>query len=128
MLIKVDEDLPLAVVEMLAAAGHDALSVRDQDMGGWKDPALWVAVQDENRFLVTADKGFGDIRRYPPGGHAGILLLRPDEDGIEPVIALLRAVLASRPLDSLACCLAVATPRSLRVRRALVHLNDSAGD
>ncbi|HET6387438.1 MAG TPA: hypothetical protein VFJ58_28960 [Armatimonadota bacterium] len=30
MRVKVDEDLPSAAVDMLRAAGHDALSVRDQ--------------------------------------------------------------------------------------------------
>jgi len=38
-------------------------------MGGWKDEALWRAVQNERRFLVTADKGFADARNYPPGAH-----------------------------------------------------------
>lgn len=117
MRIKVDEDLPAAAAELLTTACHDAVTVRDQGMGGWKDGALWTAVQSENRFLVTADKGFGDIRRYPPGAHAGILLLRPDEDGIDPVLELLRGVLASQDLDSLAHCVAVASPRGLRVRR-----------
>src|SRR5258708_811284 len=116
MLIKVGEDLPAAVVEMLTAAGHDARSVCDQGMGGWKDEPLWAAVQQESRFLVTADKGFGDIRRYPPGAHAGILVLRPDEDGIDPIVALLRAVLEAHELGALAQCIAVATPRGIRVR------------
>jgi hypothetical protein len=40
----------------------------------------------EQWFLVT-DKGFGDIRVYPPGS-AGVLILRPDEDGIRPMVEL----------------------------------------
>src|SRR5258708_4357624 len=107
MRIKVDEDLPAEASELLTAAGHDAPTVREQGMGGWKDGPLLTAVQSESRFLVTADKGFGDIRRYPPGAHAGILLLRPDEDGIEPAVALLRAVLSSQNLLSLTRCVAV---------------------
>ncbi len=63
-------------------SSYDVVSVIDQQMGGWKDPLLWKAIQEENLFLITADKGFADIRKYPPGKHAGILLLRPDEDGI----------------------------------------------
>ena len=90
-------------------------------MGGWKDPALWQAVQSEQRFLVTADKGFGDIRLYPPGTHAGVLLLRPDEDGIRPVIELLERVLASydlEALEALAGTVTVVTARGIRIRRA----------
>jgi len=118
MRIKVDEDLPAAVTDLLCDHGHDAISVMGQSMGGWTDDALWQAVCAEQRFLVTADKGFADIRSHPPGSHAGILLLRPDEDGIRPLVALLEAVLAAYALEALESAVIVATPRGVRVRRA----------
>ena len=67
MHIKIDEDLPAHAVQRLRDNDYDASSVLDQDMGGWKDPWLWQAVQAHGQFLVTADKGFGNIRVYPPG-------------------------------------------------------------
>ena len=118
MHVKVDEDLPRAVTQMLQDRGYEAVSVVEQGMGGWKDPALWQAVQLEQRFLVTADKGFADIRLYAPGTHAGVLLLRPDEDGIRPVIELLERVLASCDLEALTRTVIVVTPRGIRIRRA----------
>jgi predicted nuclease of predicted toxin-antitoxin system len=115
--IKVDEDLPVAVATVLRGHDHEADSVLDEGMGGWKDPAPWQAIQDEGRLLVTADKGFGDLRDYPVGTHHGVLLLRPDEGGIAPVLALMDRVLRSHRLEEFAGSLAVATPRGLRVRR-----------
>jgi predicted nuclease of predicted toxin-antitoxin system len=117
MHIKVDEDLPKAAVQMLRDQGHKALGVIEQGMRGTKDPDLWRAVQAEHRFLVTADKGFGDIRSYPPGTHQGILLLRPDQAGIRPVLDLLERVLAAYDLETLAGTIVVATPRGVRIRR-----------
>lgn len=118
MRIKIDEDLPRAVAVLLREAGYDDVStVSEQGMGGWKDPALWQAVQEEGRFLVTADKGFADLRAHPPGSHSGVLLLRPDADGINPVLELLRQVLATGDLTSLRGSLAVANPQGLRTRR-----------
>jgi predicted nuclease of predicted toxin-antitoxin system len=116
--IKVDEDLPPAVTERLRDAGHDAAGVVEQGMSGWKDPGLWEAVQKEGRFLVTSDKGFGEIRAYPPGTHAGILVLRPDQDGIRPLVELTELVLERARLEDLARLVSVATPRGLRTRRA----------
>jgi predicted nuclease of predicted toxin-antitoxin system len=115
--VKVDEDLPSAVVAMLHAKGYEAVGVLQQGMQGWKDPELWQAVQSEGRFLVTADKGFADARTHPPGSHAGVLLLRPDEQGIRPLIRLMEEVLAQYTLDHLAGAIAVVTPRGIRVRR-----------
>ena len=113
----VDEDLPRLAVQFLREHGYDAASVIELGMGGWKDPPLWIAIQKDERFLVTADKGFGDIRVYPPGMHRGILLLRPDEDGIRPVLELLQKVLDSYDLEELVGATTVATPRGIRLRR-----------
>ena len=117
MLIKVDEDLPGAAADLLREAGHSAMTVREQQMGGMKDPRLWEAVQREQRFLVTGDKGFADTRAHPPGTHAGVLLLRPDADGIVPILNLLRQVLGRLPLEELQRAVSVATPRGVRIRR-----------
>lgn len=121
MRVKVDEDLPRAAAETLRNRGYEADSVIAQGMGGAKDHQLWLAVQAEQRFLVTADKGFGDIRFYPPGTHAGILLLRPDQAGIRPILELLERTLTAHDLEALAGAVAVATPRGVRIRRARVQ-------
>ena len=118
MQIKVDEILPNLVLQLLRESGYTATGVVEQGMGGWKDPELWQAVQAEQRFLVTADKGFADVRLYPPGSHSGVLLLRPDEDGIRPVIELLERVLSSFDLTTLAGTITVVNPRGVRVRRS----------
>ena len=113
----VDEDLPRRAVQLLQEHGYEAASVVEKGMGGWKDSQLWIAIQKEEQYLVTADKGFGDIRTYPPGTHHGILLLHPDEDGIRPVIELLQRVLDSYKLEDLVGATTVATPRGIRLRR-----------
>jgi predicted nuclease of predicted toxin-antitoxin system len=118
MHIKVDEDLPQAVAETLRWHGYSCSTVLEQGMGGWKDPVLWETVQAHHQFLITADKGFGDVRRYPLGTHGGILLLRPSEDGIPALLDLVNKTLASIPsLETLTGLLAVASPQGLRVKR-----------
>lgn len=118
MLIKLDEDLPRTLAELLIAAGHGVATVVEQGLGGASDAALWPILQAENRFLITADKGFADIRIHPPGTHAGVLLMRPDEDGIPALVALLKALLEQHDLARLVGTVSVATPRGIRIRRA----------
>ena len=117
MHVKVDEDIPPIAAAWLRDRGYEASTVVDQGMGGWKDEPLWQAVQADRQFLLTADKGFADIRVHPPGVHAGILLLRPDEDGVRPILELLQMVLAQVNLAQLVGAVAVATQHGLRIRR-----------
>jgi predicted nuclease of predicted toxin-antitoxin system len=77
---KVDEDLPRQIADLLIARGHDAATVVGQGWQGMSDEILWPRVQSEGRWLVTADKGFADLRQYPPGSHAGVILLRSQEE------------------------------------------------
>jgi predicted nuclease of predicted toxin-antitoxin system len=88
-------------------------------MSGWKDAELWRKIQAEDRFLITADKGFADIRIYPPGSHASVMLLRPGQDGIRPTVDLLERVIRSYDLNLLAGTTIVVTPRGVRVRKSV---------
>ena len=97
----------------------DTLTVIEEGLSGIVDPTLWEIAQKEHRFLITGDKAFANIKQYPPGTHSGVLLLRPDEDGIPQMIELIREVLNLGMLESLGGCIAVATPRRMRVRRPL---------
>jgi len=119
--VKLDEALSPLVAAPLVQSGHQVHTVREQGWGGLKDDELWSRVSAEGIFFITPDKGFSDIRVYPPGGHAGILVLRPDRNSIVEYRSLVEGVLASTSLDSLGGAVAVATPRSLRVRRASVE-------
>jgi predicted nuclease of predicted toxin-antitoxin system len=58
---KVDENLPLEVASLLTAAGHDALTVLDQLLGGHSDLAVDEACRHEGRAIVTLDLDFTDI-------------------------------------------------------------------
>jgi predicted nuclease of predicted toxin-antitoxin system len=118
MHIKVDEDLPPVAAQWLRDRGYQASTVVEQNMGGWKDAAIWEVVQADQQFLITADKGFADIRVYPPGTHGGVLLLRPDKDGIQAILNLLQNVINQVDLSTLTGTTSVATSRGLRVRRA----------
>jgi predicted nuclease of predicted toxin-antitoxin system len=115
--IKLDEQLSEMLIAPLQARGYDVRSVREQGWGGTKDPVLWPRVVAEGRFFITADKEFGDIRKFKPGTHPGILLLRPNRQSVIEYLAMLNWVLDNDQLEALAGCVAVATKNRLRVRR-----------
>ena len=81
MKLKLDENLPESAATRLAALGYDVDTVLAEQLGGRNDEDVWAAAQAEGRFLVTHDLDFSDARKFRPGSHAGVLIVRlPDSE------------------------------------------------
>lgn len=118
MKVKLDENIPRRAAEVLTRAGHEIDTVVEEGLTGSPDPDVVGAATTAGRLLITLDRGIGDVRTYPPGAHAGVLVLRPADQSAASVAALLEQLLAGVDLDGLAGAVAVAQPGLLRVRRA----------
>ena len=73
MKILVDEHIPLRTVQALPMMGHDVRDIRGTPDEGMQDDALWEIAQQEERLLITTDKGF---TRYRTVSHHGMLIIR----------------------------------------------------
>ncbi len=76
MRFKIDENLPLEIAESLHRAGHDALMVTEQGLGGVADERVGAVCQNEDRILVTLDLDFANIYAYPPRDYPAIMVIR----------------------------------------------------
>jgi predicted nuclease of predicted toxin-antitoxin system len=76
MKFKTDENLPTEAADLLRAAGHDAVTVGEQRLGGSVDATVGSVCQREGRVLVTLDLDFADIQTYPPDRYPGFVVLR----------------------------------------------------
>lgn len=117
MKIKLDENLPARLVGELARFGHDVDSVPAEGLAGGVDADVWRAAQEEARFFVTQDLDFSDVRRFRPGSHAGLLLLRLRSPAREAVRQRLLQLFADEPVESWTGCFVIATDSKLRIRR-----------
>lgn len=117
MKIKLDENLPSRLADVLLRAGHDVDSVAAEGLTGKPDADVWAAARGHDRFLITQDLDFSDIRRYRPGTHPGLLLVRLREPGADALLQRVRAAIAAQPLESLAGCFVVLTEHKLRIKR-----------
>ena len=115
--VKLDENLGQSHTKLLREAGYVAQRVHDQGMSGTEDNELWEHVCAETRFFITLDLDFSDVRRFSPGSHAGILLLRPRSRSRDAALAVLARVLEEHPLGKLVGCLVVADELRTRIRR-----------
>lgn len=115
MKIKLDENLPISLVPLLASYGLVADTVQDEGLSGHPDSDVWAAAQQEGRFLVTQDLDFSDRRRFPPGSHHGLLLLRLAQPGVSSLRLAIDSV--GPQIPNWARCLVILTDRKLRVLR-----------
>jgi len=120
MKLKLDENLPVALAVRLREIGYDADTVPDEGLGGHADATVWHAAQREGRFLVTQDLDFSDTRKFVPGTHCGILLVRIPDLEQWRVSDYVFGWFSAAEAQSWAGCVVVATPHRVRVIRAPV--------
>lgn len=118
MKLKLDENLPATAAERLRALGYDVDTAVDEGLGGHSDDDVWTTTQSAGRFLVTHDLDFSDTRRFAPGQHQGLMLVRLPESVQWRVGDYLVAWFSLPEARSWAGAVVVASPTKLRVLRA----------
>jgi predicted nuclease of predicted toxin-antitoxin system len=123
MNIKLDENLPLALATLLKDLGHDVHTPRDEQLTGHTDIEIWEAAQKESRFLITQDLDFSDSRRFSPGSHHGILLIRLRSPNRRDLIGRIGQLFQKENVGEWMHCFVVATERKIRVLRPASRQN-----
>lgn len=113
---KLDENLPTEATDVFRNAGHEAVSVMDQQMGGHPDENVAAVCQRERRAVVTLDLDFADIRAYPPADYAGIIVLRLARLDRARVLSVLTRLTPLLDVEPLVGRLWIVDESSLRTR------------
>jgi predicted nuclease of predicted toxin-antitoxin system len=117
MRVKLDENLPARLAPLLANMGHQTDTVAEEGLTGKPDAEVWAAAQHEDRFLITQDLDFSDTRRFKPGTHAGLLLVRLREPGANALLECVVKAFQNNPAESWAGCFIVLTEHKIRIKR-----------
>ena len=72
----IDNALPPHLAQLLVAAGHDAVHVRDYGMQASSDVEILARALREDRTVVSADSDFGVILAAPEATHPSFILFR----------------------------------------------------
>jgi predicted nuclease of predicted toxin-antitoxin system len=116
--IKLDENLPSRLALTLTGLGHDVDTVSLEGLSGRDDPEVWHAAQLAERFLITQDLDFSDVRQFLPGTHCGVLLVRLRSPSSSALLARIESLFTVGDVSSWIGCLVIATDRRLRIRKA----------
>ena len=117
MRLKLDENLPSELARLFIEAGHDAVTVLDQDIGGVTDAIVASACLSEGRAIVTMETHFADIRGYPPHLYPGTVESRLDSQTRDHVLATGARLLPTLSEEVLQGRLWIVEESRVRVRR-----------
>jgi predicted nuclease of predicted toxin-antitoxin system len=123
--IKLDENLSRYLKPELERHGHDVHTAAEEGLLGKSDVVVGDAARRETRMLFTLDIEFADMRKHPPGNHAGIVLFRPRSMGPLAVNRFVLELVQNTDLNELSGCIAVVEPTRVRIRRQPLDVNDT---
>jgi len=89
MKFKLDENFGPTIQRVFQQRGLDCHTVQEENMRGAVDEEVLKAAVAEARILITMDRDFSNVLRYPPGQTAGIAVISPPGKASR---ALLRAL------------------------------------
>jgi predicted nuclease of predicted toxin-antitoxin system len=102
MRLKIDENLPVELAELLADARHEAVTVFAQHLQGQNGSRIAQVCGREGRVLITLDLDFADMRAYPPQHYPDFIVLRvgtQDKPHILHVFERAIALIGAEPLE-----------------------------
>ena len=120
MKIKVDENLPRRLATLLEELGHDVHTTHEEGLVGHTDKDIWDATQKESRFLITQDLDFSDSRRFAPGAHHGILLVRLRSPSRRSLAERIEKLFQQEDVERWSGCFVVASDRKTRVLKPAI--------
>jgi len=112
-----DQNISPRVTRYLAEQGHDVHDTRGLRMYSASDDQLWDLAVSEERFFITFDLDFSDLRKYPPSQNCGTIVFRTRSTTSATVIRLLDTILHEYPEHTLRGKVVIVTENQLRMRK-----------
>ncbi len=87
----------------------------DEGLAGATDSNVLAEATECDRLVITLDRGFADARMHPPGSHAGIIVLRVEDQSPPAIVREIEDLLTAVDIDGLSGC-SVFRAGTIRVR------------
>ena len=117
----IDEDIPRSTGSILKEHGYDVLDIRDHGLRGAEDEEIYEFGQRERAVILTGDRKFGNILRFPLGSHFGIVVAHfPNEMLTEQMNNIILKRLQNLTKEDFKGNLIIIEPLKLRIRRKML--------
>ena len=118
MKIFANENLFEPIIDYLRSLGNDVLSIRDCGLSGISDDEVYEKACKENRVIITMDKDFTRIFRFPPERCGGIVVAKLYKRPVDETLTIFRKYYQSIKAEDVKGNLAIITPEGVLIRRS----------
>lgn len=116
--IVIDEDMHKSVAKPLEKLGYEVIDLRDHGFRGSTDREVYEFAQKSKAALISGDKDFSNIVRFPLEDHYGIIIARfPSQLSTETINKEIFEALKEVPSNDITGNLVIVTPGKIRIRR-----------
>ena len=115
----VDECVGIHIAKWLKINNYDAISIAEE-MPGTKDSIILNQAFSENRIVITSDKDFGDLVFHKKLLHAGIILLRLQDESPKNKIKVLGSLL-NNYYDQISCNFIVVSDSNVKIIKQFLN-------
>lgn len=118
MKIFANENLFEPIIDYLRSLGNDVLSIRDCGLSGISDDEVYEKACKENMVIITMDKDFTRIFRFPPKRCGGIVVAKIYKKPVDETLTIFRKYYQSIKAEDVKGNLVIITPEGVRIRRS----------
>ena len=112
----IDENVFLRITSHIRNLGHDVKTAQESDLIKAPDDKVVDLAIKEERTIITFDKHFGDILRYPPQNLFGIILIRIHPPILDHIFRAIDNLFKEYKADSFKGRLIVLSKTGYRIR------------
>ncbi|HHT9126864.1 MAG TPA: DUF5615 family PIN-like protein [Candidatus Brocadiia bacterium] len=117
MKIFANENLFEPIIDYLKKRGHDVLSIRDAGLSGISDDMVYQQACRDNMVIITMDKDFSRIFRFPPEKCGGIIVTKIYKRTVDETLSIFKKFYESIQEKDIHNNLVIITPEGVRIKR-----------
>ncbi len=112
-----NENLFEPIIDYLKGLGHDVLSIRDSGLSGISDNVVYQRACRDDMVIITMDKDFSRIFRFPPEKCGGIIVVKIYKRTVDETLSIFKKYYDSIQEKDIHKNLVIITPDEVRIKR-----------
>jgi predicted nuclease of predicted toxin-antitoxin system len=113
-----NENIFEPIIDYLRNVGKDILSIREAGLSGISDNEVYQLACKEERVIITMDKDFSRMFRFPPEKCGGIIVVKIYRRTVDDTLKIFKKYFSSLKEEDIKKNLVIVTPENVRIHRS----------